>query len=168
MNLRLFPAHTGIWEGTYIRLNAAGIITNQWKSKLTIRMFDENKYHQVNEYFWSDGYSECHDFGICIFNDKDELIFDNPRMNGKAWQTNESVCLVWTYKNNPGSKLFEMIDLIGDGTHRIRNWRWTKYDEFEGITMIDERKTAGQDAIPQSFWDELPNNRTIGPSRADH
>jgi hypothetical protein len=163
MNLRLFPKHTGVWEGTYTRISPEGEIIGKWRSKLTIRHFDGNKYHQVNQYFWDDGYEECHDFGICEFNEKGELIFDNPRIDGKAWETNDSVCLVWIYKHRPGSKLFEMIDLIGeDEKHRVRNWRWTMGDEFQGITMIDERKTANQEDIPQSFWDELPSKRTIG------
>lgn len=167
MNLTLFPLHTGIWEGTYIRISNSGTVINQWKSRITIRIFDENKYHQVNQYFWDDGFSECLDFGVCEFNKKGELIFDNPRIYGKAWETEESICLIWSYLNIPGSKLFEMINLIGDGTHRVRNWRWTINDEFLGITMIDERRIATQEEIPESFWHNLPALRTTtGPVRS--
>jgi hypothetical protein len=167
MELKLFPNHTGVWEGTYTRIQPNGEITNHFRSRLTIRLFDTNKYHQVNQYFWDDGYEECHDFGVCEFDETGTLIFENPRISGASWETRDSVCLVWTYKNRPGSKLFEMIDLIGDGTHRVRNWRWTQDDEFQGITMIDERKVANQDQIPDSFWAELPGKRTLGPSRSD-
>jgi hypothetical protein len=61
-----------------------------------------------------------------------------------------------------------MIDLIGDGTHRVRNWRWTTGDTFEGITMIEERKIKTQEEIDPQFWIDLPNLRTKGPSRSDH
>ncbi|MCX8019059.1 MAG: DUF3598 family protein [Chitinophagaceae bacterium] len=168
MELRLFPKHTGIWEGTYTRIDAAGNKIDQWKSRLTIRMFDGNKYHQVNQYFWPDGYEECHDFGVCTFNEKGELIFDNERIQGKAWETGDSVVLVWTYKNRPGSKLFEMIDLIGEGHHRIRTWKWSEGDIFQGNTMIEERRVAFENEIPETFWEELPYKRTKGPSRSDH
>ena len=168
MELRLFPKHTGIWEGTYIRIDAQGKMVDRWKSRLTIRLFDGNHYHQVNQYFWDDGHSECHDFGICRFNDEGVLVFDTPRIRGHAWETRDSVCLVWTYLNRPTSKLFEMIDLIGDGTHRIRNWRWSEGDEFQGITMIEERRVATQEEIDPKFWEELPKLRTTGPSRSDH
>ncbi len=167
MNLRLFPLHTGIWEGTYTRINPNGEILTRFNSKLTIRMFDGNKYHQVNQYFWPDGHAECHDFGISEFNEHGELIFDSPRIEGKAWETHNSVCLIWSYKNRPGSKLFEMIDLIGDGTHRIRVWKWSENDDFQGITMIEERQTAKMHEIDPRFWEELPNLRTTGPSRSD-
>jgi hypothetical protein len=164
--LRLFPKHTGIWEGTYIRIDATGKVTNQWKSRLTIKLEGDN-YHQVNQYIWEDGHEELHDFGISKFNEEGTLIFDSPRIEGCSWETRDSVCLVWTYKNRPGSKLFEMIDLIGDGTHRVRNWRWTEGDEFQGITMINERKVASQEEIPASFWEELPQKRFTGISRSD-
>jgi len=80
-DLLLFPLHTGVWEGIYTRIDATGKITNQWNSRLTIRMLDSNKYHQVNQYFWSDGHEECHDFGICEFDETGTLIFENPRIS---------------------------------------------------------------------------------------
>jgi hypothetical protein len=160
--------HTGIWEGVYTRIDANGIRTDQWKSRLTIRMFDGNKYHQVNQYSWADGHTECHDFGVTSFDESGTLVFENPRISGYSWETRDSVCLIWTYKNRPGSRLFEMIDLIGDGTHRVRNWRWTQGDEFQGITMIEERKVATMDQIDPDFWAALPSMRSTGPSRSDH
>jgi len=168
MELRLFPRHTGVWEGVYHRIDADGRLTGRWRSRLTIRMFDRDRYHQVNEYLWDDGHRECHDFGITSFDHNGELVFDNPRISGRSWESKESVCLVWTYKNRPGSKLFEMIDLIGDGTHRVRNWRWTQNDEFQGITMIEERRIHTMDEIDPDFWEQLPQRRTTGPSRSDH
>jgi len=166
--LRLFPQHTGIWEGSYIRINAQGEKTDEWKSRLTIKITEDGAYHQVNQYFWADGHQECHDFGICHFNEEGELLFDSPRINGYSWETKDSVCLIWTYLNRPGSKLYEMIDLIGDGTHRVRNWRWTENDTFQGITMIEERRVATQEEIDPQFWVDLPSLRTNGPSRSDH
>ena len=166
--LRLFPNHTGVWDGTYRRIDACGKLLDEWKSRLTIRFLEKNEYHQVNQYFWDDGYQECHDFGVCRFNEAGELIFDNPRIEGKAWETNNSVCLIWTYKNRPENHLFEMIDLIGDGTHRIRVWKWSAGDEFQGITMIEERKVASESEIDPKFWIDLPSIRSTGPSRSDH
>jgi hypothetical protein len=167
VQLKNFPKHTGVWEGTYTRIDAKGNVTNHWKSRLTIKLYDENKYHQVNHYMWDDGHEEIFDFGVSKFDEEGNLIFDSPRIKGKAWETNDSVCLIWTYVDRPGSKLFEMIDLIGDGTHRVRNWRWTMNDEFQGLTMIDERKVANQEDIPDVFWAELPSKTFKGVSRSD-
>jgi len=169
MELKLFPKHVGVWEGTYTRINADGSVRDKWKSRLTIRFEGERDYHQVNEYMWDDGHYECHDFGVCRFNDDGELIFDNPRILGKSWETQSSVVLTWTYRDRPGSKLFEIIDLIGpEDKHRIRCWKWAQDDEFQGLTMIDERQVKTEDEIDPQFWIDLPNVRTNGqPSRSD-
>ena len=168
MALRLFPKHLGVWEGTYTRLTPSGQIVDKWRSRLTVRMLDAKTYHQVNEYFWDDGHEELHDFGLAPFNDNDELIFDNPRILGKAWETENSVVLVWSYKDRPGSNLYEMIDLIGEAEkHRIRVWKWSFNDEFEGLTMIEERKTAEVADISPSFWENLAERRFMGESRSN-
>jgi hypothetical protein len=167
MKLKIFPHHLGIWDGTYTRILPDGTVQDKWRSRLTIKMFDEIKYHQVNEYMWDDGHYECLDFGVCEFNKKGELIFENPRLSGKSWETKNSIVLTWSYKDRPGSNLYEIIDLIGDGKHRIRVWKWAYKDEFEGLTMIDERKVGEPADIPQSFWDELPNKRFRGESRSN-
>ncbi len=169
MALQIFPKHTGVWEGTYTRIEPNGDIRDKWNSKLTIRWDGDKEYHQVNEYTWDDGHYECHDFGICQFNEKDELIFDNPRIKGKAWETENSVVLTWTYIDRPGSKLFEIIDLIGpEDKHRIRCWKWAQGDEFLGLTMINEHQTKTQEEVDPKFWHDLPNLRTNGqPSRSD-
>jgi len=169
MELKIFPKHTGVWEGTYKRIEPDGSVRDQWKCRLTIRFEGPTAYHQVNEYMWEDGHYECHDFGVCHFNEQGELIFDNPRIVGKAWETNNSVVLTWSYKDKPGSKLYEIIDLIGpEDKHRIRVWKWSHNDEFQGITMIDERQTKTESEIDPQFWIDLPNVRTNGqPSRSD-
>ncbi|QLG45036.1 DUF3598 family protein [Costertonia aggregata] len=167
--LKLFPKHAGVWEGTYRRIGADGKLIDQWKSRLTCAMLPGRKYHQVNEYMWDDGFKECLDFGVCPFDDDGNLIFENPRLSGKAWETGNSVVLIWEYKHRPGMKLFEQIDLIGNDDHRIRVWKWSDGDVFNGVTMIEERKVCGQDGIDPKFWEELPQKRTNGQeSRSDN
>ncbi len=166
--LRLFPKHIGIWEGTYTRISPEGQLIDRWKSRLTIRMEGERGYHQINEYIWDDGHVEFHDFGVAQFDENWELQFDNPRILGHAWETQNSVNLVWEYKDRPGSKLYEMIDLIGDDERtRIRTWKWSFNDQFEGITMIHEKKTSDDPNQDPSFWDNLASKRFMGESRSN-
>lgn len=169
MELKIFPKHTGVWEGTYTRINPDGTVRDKWNCRLTVRFEGENQYHQVNEYMWDDGHYECLDFGVCEFNEKGELIFDNPRIYGKAWETNNSIVLTWNYKDREGSSLYEIIDLIGPKEeHRIRVWKWAQGDEFQGLTMIDERKVKTVEEIDPQFWIDLPKVRTNGQaSRSD-
>jgi hypothetical protein len=167
-NLRIFPKHTGVWEGVYRRISPEGTLLAEWNSRLTIHIAADGSYRQVNEYFWADGYYECHDFGISHFDQEGNLIFDNPRIKGHAWETGSSVCFTWEYLDRPGSKLYEMIDLIGpEEKHRIRVWKWSCYDTFEGLTMIEERKTATQDEISDDFWVSASEKRFKGVSRSN-
>jgi len=77
--------------------------------------------------------------------------------------------LTWSYKDRPGSKLYEIIDLIGpEEKHRIRVWKWAQGNEFQGLTMIDEHQIKTEDEIDPQFWVDLPSKRTNGqPSRSD-
>lgn len=140
MELKLFPQHIGIWEGTYTRLNEKGQVIDQHKSRLTLKL-EGNAWHQKNEYTWENGKKETHDFGISYFGKDNILIFDNPRIKGEAWEADQVIVLHWSYKDTPGSQLYEIITLIGDG-HRMRTWQHSLSGQFTGLTMIEERRVA--------------------------
>jgi hypothetical protein len=140
MALTLFPKHHGIWEGTYTRLDANGQVTDKFHSRLTLRL-EGKQWSQTNEYSWDNGKREFHDFGSSHFNDHDHLIFDNPRIKGEAWESNNVINLYWTYKDEPGTMLYEIISMIDDN-HRMRTWQHSRNGVFEGLTMIEERKVG--------------------------
>jgi hypothetical protein len=152
MRLKLFPKHGGIWEGSYKRLNPAGELIWEHKSRLSLRL-DGTEWRQSNLYEFPDGRIEFHNFGLSHFDKKGVMTFDNPRIFGKAWEIDGSVVLWWTYKNEEGSKLYEIINLIDD-KHRMRVWQHSTNGVFEGLTMIEEWKVAEQDAIPLEHYAE--------------
>jgi Domain of unknown function (DUF3598) len=152
MRLKLFPKHGGVWEGTYKRLNPAGELIWEHKSRVSLRL-DETEWRQSNLYEFPDGRIEFHNFGLSHFDKKGIMTFDNPRIFGKAWEIDGSVVLWWTYKNEEGSKLYEIINLIDD-KHRMRVWQHSKDGVFEGLTMIEEWKVAEQDSIPLEHYAE--------------
>jgi hypothetical protein len=140
MALTLFPKHAGIWEGTYTRINAHGEVIDQHKSRLTLKL-SGNEWSQTNEYTWADGKREFHDFGKSLFDAEERLQFDNPRIKGEAWEADKVINLWWTYKEQPGTMLYEIITLIDD-THRMRTWQHSRNGVFEGLTMIEERRVG--------------------------
>jgi hypothetical protein len=140
MALTLFPKHHGIWDGTYTRLGADGKVMDHHKSHLTLTL-DGKVWKQTNEYTWESGKREFHDFGTSYFDDNDHLQFDNPRIKGEAWESENVIILWWTYKDQPGSMLYEIITLIDD-KHRMRTWQHSRNGVFEGLTMIEERKVG--------------------------
>jgi hypothetical protein len=61
-----------------------------------------------------------------------------------------------------------MIDLIGhDERTRIRTWKWSYHDQFEGLTMIHEKKTSDDPNQDPNFWDNLARKRFMGESRSN-
>jgi hypothetical protein len=152
MELKLFPTHSGIWEGTYKRIDAMGNTMFEHTSKLTM-ILNGKDWFQTNYYTFEDGREEFHNFGHAYFDDNGVMLFDNPRIYGHAWEDKENILLRWTYKDQPGSLLREMISLI-DEDHRMRVWQHTQDGKFLGLTMIEEWKKAGQETIPMSHYDQ--------------
>ncbi|MCU0391685.1 MAG: DUF3598 family protein [Thermoflexibacter sp.] len=140
MELKLFSQHTGIWEGTYTRLNEKGEVIDKHNSRLTLKL-EGDKWSQKNEYMWDNGKKEVHDFGISQFNKDGILVFDNQRIKGEAWEADQVIVLHWIYNDTPGSHLYEIITLLGDG-HRMRTWQHSLNGKFTGLTMIEERRVS--------------------------
>lgn len=135
----VFARHEGVWQGTYKVVDTKnGQILDQHDSKLTCKMSGDNGYYQKNEYAWSDGRVETREFPgeFC----DGALCFDTPRLLGKAYEVNENtICLLWTYKDQANWKLSEIITLESD-THRCRTWQHFENGGFVKITVIDEHK----------------------------
>lgn len=150
MELKLFPQQTGVWEGTYKRIAKDGSVMFQHKSKLTLKL-DGKKWYQTNHYHYENGREEFLNFGEAIFDDMGVMTFDNPRIFGRAWEGKKNIMLNWTYIDQPGSQLFEMITPIEDG-HRMRVWQFSQNGEFQGLMMIEEWRKADQSTIPDSHF----------------
>ncbi len=154
MNFKLFPHHSGIWEGTYTRYDQHGKQLFAHKSCLTLRL-DGNEWRQSNTYIFDNGRIEFHNFGMSPFNEKGVMQYDNPRIKGEAWEDSngKNILLWWTYKEEPGTMLHEMITPIEPG-HRTRVWQHLRNGVFEGITVIEEWKKANQEKIPMEHYDQ--------------
>ena len=91
------------------------------------------------------------------------MTFDNPRIYGKSWEGKTNVQLWWTYKDEPGSKLHEIITMINPG-HRMRVWQFSRNDNFEGLMMIEEWQKDTEENVPlshfkkPSYIKEAPSN----------
>ena len=146
LSLKLFPSMTGIWEGTYTRLSENAEVMFTHKSKLSLHL-SGNEWRQANLYAFDNGREEFHNFGMSPFNENGVMKYDNQANGGK------NILLWWSYKQFPGSMLYEMITPISS-THRMRVWQHSINGKFEGLTMIEEWKTADQSEIPLSLYDQ--------------
>ncbi len=133
--------HEGDWVGTYTLVDTAGKILDQYESHLTCQ-FPENSpypYYQINRYKWSDGKQEEYEFPG-MYSDK-KLLFDTERIQGKAWEADDSVVILWfSYKTNPEMNLYEMIYISPDNNYRARTWHWFKNNQIFQRTLIQEER----------------------------
>jgi hypothetical protein len=154
MEFKMFPHMSGIWEGTYKRYDQNGKELFQHKSRLVLHL-DGNAWRQINIYHFPNGREEFHNFGVSYFNEKGVMQYDNPRIKGEAWEDSngKNILLWWTYIQEPGSMLHEMITPIEPG-HRTRVWQHLRNGVFEGVTIIEEWKKADQETIDLGMYDQ--------------
>jgi hypothetical protein len=154
MDFKIFPFMSGIWEGTYSRYTANGELMFKHKSRLILRL-DGVEWRQINHYIFDDGREEYHNFGMSPFNAEGRMQYNNPRIVGEAWEDSngKNILLWWSYKDQPGSMLHEMITPISH-THRTRVWQHLNNGVFEGVTVIEEWKKAEQDSIDLDLYNQ--------------
>lgn len=133
--------HEGHWVGTYTFIDTTGKILDSHESHLSCQ-FPENgthPYYQINRYKWSDGKQEEHEFPGSYKDNK--LWFDTDRIQGKAWEADDSIVILWfSYKTNPEMSLYEMIYISPDNNNRARTWHWFKNNKIFQRTLIQEER----------------------------
>lgn len=137
----VFARHIGVWEGTYIQIDArTGEILDKHKSRLTCKILEDGSYWQQNEYFWDDGRQETKQFPGKFIDGA--LKFDTDRLVGESREVDQNtIFLTWKYKHEPLNSYSEIITLESN-THRCRTWQHFENGEFNKLTVIDERKTS--------------------------
>ncbi|MEM9489485.1 MAG: DUF3598 domain-containing protein [Myxococcota bacterium] len=142
-DMPLLARHAGEWRGTYIHVDADGVIVDRHRSHLTCTFPESGDpaYLQSNVYEWEDGKREQHDFPA-QYRDR-RIWWDTERITGSAWEIDDStIVLTWTRKDVPGASLYEMIQLSPDSNHRARTWHWFKNGELYQRTLIKEERSA--------------------------
>jgi hypothetical protein len=135
--------HEGEWEGVYIHVDADNREIDRHASHLKCAFPDDGPfaYYQINTYLWEDGRTEELHFPA-TYKDK-RIWWDTDRIEGSAWEVDErTVMLTWVRKGEPGTYLYEMIQISEDGAHRGRTWHWFENDVLVRRTCIKEQRTA--------------------------
>ncbi len=133
--------HEGEWEGVYIHVDADNREIDRHASHLKCAFPDDGPfaYYQINTYLWEDGRTEELHFPA-TYKDK-RIWWDTDRIEGSAWEVDErTVMLTWVRKGEPGTYLYEMIQISEDGAHRGRTWHWFENDQLVKRTCIKERR----------------------------
>lgn len=133
--------HEGEWEGAYIHVDAENRELDRHRSHLSCQFPAEGPfaYRQINTYTWDDGREEVIPFPATY---RDHRIwFDTDRIQGSAWEIDDrTVVLNWVRRDQPGTYLYEMIQISADNSHRGRTWHWFADDKLFKRTCITERR----------------------------
>ena len=133
--------HEGEWEGEYIHVDPDNTVIDRHKANLSCRFPTEGPYayYQINTYTWPDGRREEIHFPATYADGK--IHWDTDRILGAAWEVDDrTVMLTWTRKGEPGTYLYEMIQISADNAHRGRTWHWFQDDKLVKRTCIKERR----------------------------
>ena len=143
----ILARHEGIWEGWYRYYDAGGTKIDEHRSRLICRFPDDGPfaYHQTNVYQWEDGRHETRDFPA-VYRDG-RIWWDNELIAGWAAEVGldehkRSVMLHWVRKNEPGTYLYEMIQISDCGRFRQRVWQWIEGGRVRMRTLIDEERVS--------------------------
>ncbi|MGK7908975.1 MAG: DUF3598 family protein [Synechococcus sp.] len=133
--------HEGTWEGSYTVIDNDCKIIDQHKSRVTCEFPKDaaSPYFQTNRYEWPDGQVQEYQFPGDYCDKK--LWFDTERIEGKAWEADDSIIILWfSYKDIPDAYVYEMIHISPCNNHRARTWHWFKNGEIYQRTLIKEER----------------------------
>lgn len=143
----LLALQEGVWEGWYRYFDADGNKFDEHRSRLVCRFPPDGPvpYHQTNHYTWADGRREVRNFPATFRDGR--LWFDNELIHGWAAeepldQHRRTVLLHWVRKGEPGTYLYEMIQVSDCGRYRTRVWQWIHGGRTRMRTLIDEEKVS--------------------------
>jgi hypothetical protein len=140
-DMPVLARHEGNWQGDYIHVDENNRELDRHKAFLSCQFPDDGPwpYYQINTYVWDDGRREEIHFPASY---KDKRIWwDTDRIKGSAWEIDErTVVLTWTRVGEPGTYLYEMIQISEDGNDRARTWHWYEGDRLFKRTCIKETR----------------------------
>jgi ketosteroid isomerase-like protein len=151
-------AQQGVWQGTFRRYDANGVLVATLPSEIVLRVTgegDTQQYHQTNRLWLADGklqevqtYGELRD---------GELRFSNDRVVGVSTAapgdpSGLSSVLTMQYRDGSDLQVHEIISVSPDGLRRSRAAQYLKAGRLERRTLIDEVKVtadwAAADRLP--------------------
>ena len=146
-NFKVFPKHTGVWEGTWIILDANCQEKKRFTAVLTQKIVN-NQWVQTNVQNYADGQSETQSFLGTVVGpgeisiESTEEIFANFTTLAKEHDDRIIIFQLWD-KSTGKLKAVETINLISD-TERIRTTQSFNSDDgsLKGIMVITEEKTG--------------------------
>lgn len=138
--------HEGVWEGTFRRYDADGVLIAEFPSVITTTFPEDGPfdYQQTNRYLRDAG----EDIVIRSAGsfDGERLRFENERVRG--WVVDDatdafgrSTLLFFEYLDGSGTYVYETVQISDDGSRRHRATQYFNADgSLQRRTLIDETR----------------------------
>lgn len=143
-NFKVFPKHTGVWEGDWTRLDADCKETERLTSVLTMKIVD-NEWRQTNVLTYANGKIETKIFvghvvgeGQVQYESPDS-VFSNYK--ALATEVGDSLIIFQTWDKASGIlRAVETINLVSSDRRIRTSQLLTEEGKLKGVTVIVEQK----------------------------
>ena len=144
-HLPVIARHAGVWEGNFVRLDAASNVDARFRSQIVFRLFDDahwpNIYLQTNTYWLPDGSVQSFDTPGSFRDGR--IRFESQRVRG--WSADDpldtesaNALLFMDVLYMPGAHIYEMAQISRDNSRRSRCVQFVRDATTVQRTLIDE------------------------------
>jgi hypothetical protein len=141
----LLARHQGVWEGTYRFVTPQLELLDQYDFRIRVSFPDDEHggitYRQESHYTWADGREQQLDFDAS-YNGNGRVEFSG-RLSGFMYELDDrNIYLNFSFPDQPGIDVCEMIQLAPNNNDRARTWHWFKENKLFQLTLVDEHRVV--------------------------
>ena len=144
-NMPLLARHEGTWAGTYRFITPQLELLDEYTFRINVMFPDDGKggitYRQESFYTWPDGREQALIFEAQYTGDG--LVTWKGPIAGRMWELDDrTIYLTFSFEEQPGVDVCEMIQLAPNNHDRARTWHWFKDGKLFQLTLVDENRVS--------------------------
>jgi hypothetical protein len=139
----LLARHAGVWAGTYRFVTPQLELLDQYDFRIRVSFPDDAEggitYRQESHYSWPDGHEQDLTFEAQYAGNGVVELADG--LAGHIRELDDrTIYLNFSFDDQPGVDVCEMIQLAHNNNDRARTWHWFKDGKLFQLTLVDERR----------------------------
>ena len=139
----LLARHAGVWVGTYRFVTPQLELLDQYDFRIRVSFPDDDNggttYRQESHYIWPDGRE--YELTFEAQYSGNGLVEFAGRLAGHMRELDDrTLYLSFSFDDQPGVDVCEMIQLAPNNNDRARTWHWFRDSKLFQLTLVDERR----------------------------
>jgi hypothetical protein len=139
----LLARHAGVWAGTYRFITPQLELLDQYDFRIRVSFPDDDDggitYRQESHYTWPDGRE--YELTFEAQYGGNGMVELAGRLAGHIRELDDrTIYLNFSFDDQPGVDVCEMIQLADNNNDRARTWHWFKDGKLFQLTLVDERR----------------------------